>query len=138
MAATITSAYNEYASNEMASVDVTWTSDSSGAASIVLSKVRGEILGFQTIPSTTTGAEPTDNYDVTVKDQDNFDVLGGLGANRDTANVERVDETDLKSTPSGAGYYLPAFPRPTVGLLTFAVANAGAANSGVFRLWFRR
>lgn len=136
MAATVT--YEQYAPGEVECCTVTWTSNSAGAATATINGVRGEILGFQTNPSGASGLAPTDNYDITLTDRDGFDVLGGLGADRDQTNTERVDTTDLKDAASGGGYVLPAFPRPTVGPLAFAVAGAGAANVGVFRVWYRR
>lgn len=136
MAATVT--YEQYAPGEVVCCSIAWIADSGGTASATINGVRGEILGFQTNPSGVSGEAPTDNYDVTLTDRDGYDVLGGLGANRDQTNTERVDTTDLKDAASGGGYVLPAFPRPTTGPLTFAVANAGAATVGVFRIWFRR
>jgi hypothetical protein len=36
---------------------------------------------------------PTDNWDFVLNDSDGVDVLGGAGANRDTANSEQVYPT---------------------------------------------
>jgi hypothetical protein len=38
---------------------------------------------------------PTDNYDVTVTDDEGYDILGGAGADRDTANTETVLSASL-------------------------------------------
>lgn len=47
----------------------------------------GRILSLTTDPGATA---PTDNWDVVLNDADGFDLLGGAGANRDTANTERA------------------------------------------------
>jgi hypothetical protein len=50
-----------------------------------LPKIEGKLLALETNPGATA---PTDNYDVTLVDDDGLDVLQGAGANRDTANTE--------------------------------------------------
>lgn len=131
--------YEQYSeSDRVCCAIVAWTSDSSGAAADVLNQIHGEVLGFQTIPSTASGEEPTDNWDLTLLDRDGVDLLDGLGANRNTATVERVDTSDRKNIPSDAGYAESAFPVPTTGALTHTVANAGAEKSGTTRIWYRR
>lgn len=57
--------------------------DSSGRPAGV--HIDGTIIGVITNPGSTA---PTDNYDLTLVDQDGLDRLGGVGANRDTANSE--------------------------------------------------
>ena len=77
-------------------ISKTWTAAANGAvANITLSTSEynflqglGYYLYFmRTDPSTTA---PTDNYDVVVEDSTGNDILGGAGANRDTANTETV------------------------------------------------
>lgn len=53
----------------------------------VLPGIEGRLLALVTNPG---AVQPTDNYDVTVEDQHGYDVLEGVGANRDTLNTEKV------------------------------------------------
>jgi hypothetical protein len=66
---------------------VTWTSATDGSVSHTITGVNGEIYRVTTDPSATA---PTDNYDITLTDEDGVDVLVGLGANRDTATTESI------------------------------------------------
>lgn len=52
-----------------------------------LPKFQGRLLGLHTNPGATA---PTDNYDITLIDDDGLDRLQGVGANRDTSNSEQV------------------------------------------------
>jgi hypothetical protein len=56
-------------------------------------EVVGKIMRFTTKPASGAAA-PTDNYDVTIVDENGVDVLAGLGADRDTANTESKDDDD--------------------------------------------
>lgn len=79
-----------------------WTSDSvtgaivdatdAGQVNKTTYKYTGKIARLITNPGT---AAPTDNYDVTILDDDGYDVLMDGGANRDTANTEQVLATSL-------------------------------------------
>ena len=55
-------------------------------------KYTGEIMRLITNPGSTA---PTDNYDVTILDDDGYDVLMGGGADRDTSNTEQVLASSL-------------------------------------------
>lgn len=59
---------------------------------------------------------PTDNYDITAVSTQNLDLLGGAGADRDTANTEQIPPTALNSMFNGN--------------VTFTVAN-NSVNSAV-------
>lgn len=56
----------------------------------VMPEFDGRILSLTTDPGATA---PTDNWDIALNNADGFDVLGGAGANRDTANTERAAVT---------------------------------------------
>jgi len=60
-----------------------WTTDSANG---------GIIYRLITNPGATA---PTDDYDVTILDDDGYDVLMGAGADRDTANTEQVLASSL-------------------------------------------
>jgi hypothetical protein len=70
-------------------VTATITADAADATipATALPAIEGRLLALVTNPGTTA---PTDNYDVTLVDQHGHDVLEGVGANRDTANTEKV------------------------------------------------
>jgi hypothetical protein len=55
-----------------------------------LTNLAGYIMKIVTNPGATA---PTDNWDFVLNDSDGVDVLGGAGANRDTANSEQVYPT---------------------------------------------
>lgn len=78
-----------------------WTTDgangaivdatAAGQANKTVNKYTGIITRLVTDPTDT----PTDNYDVTILDDDGYDVLMGAGLNRDTANTEQQLESVL-------------------------------------------
>lgn len=61
--------------------------DGSFADAEVTAKIAGILLDLETNPG---GTAPTDDYDVTIEDQHGHDVLEGVGADRDTADTEKV------------------------------------------------
>ena len=66
-----------------------WTGDSSTGAvnSFTTPKITGYIFSGITNPGTTA---PTDNYGITLNDDNGVDVFGGELLNRDTANSEQA------------------------------------------------
>lgn len=98
-----------------------WTSDASGDASEATpGKFTGLVFECVTIPDGVDA--PTDNYDITITDDDGLDVLRGLGADRDTANTEylHINQDGLGTVHNS--------------ILTLTVANAGNAKEGVVYL----
>lgn len=88
----------------------------------VLPRFEGRIAELTTNPGSTA---PTDNYDLTLIDDEGSDRLQGLGANRDTANTETVPIVYAASTI-----------HPPVALgetLTLKLAN-NAVNSATGRI----
>lgn len=99
-----------------------WTSDASGDATGTTTKsYTGELLRLITVPDGTSA--PTDDYDITITDEDGVDVLIGQGANRDTANTEQVIASSLGCVANDK--------------LTLTVANAGNAKKGTVYLYVR-
>jgi len=80
----------------------------------------GKILGLATDPGATA---PTDDYDITVTDEDSMDVLMGAGADRDTANTEYVLSASLGAVANDK--------------LTINVSNAGTSKVGIAYLYIR-
>ena len=101
----------------------TWTSDASGDVdgTLTVSAYNGVLERLVTVPD--GDAAPTDNYDVTILDEDGVDVLMGGGADRDTANTEQVGASSLGVVANDR--------------LELVVANAGNATSGTVYLYLR-
>ena len=104
-------------------VSFTWTSSAGGAADgATVNSYNGQIVRLVTVPSG-GGTAPTDDYDLTVVDDDAVDVLMAAGANRDTANTEQVLASSL-------GYVAN-------DKLTLHVTNAGNAKAGTVHVYIR-
>lgn len=106
-----------------------WVSTSGGSVSFTGSRAVVGIgpLRAWTIPS--ASAAPTDNYDVTLKDDLAVDVLNGGGANRDTANTEELTAGAPLMAGSDGPNSAPMY-RALNGVLTLDVSNAGNAKEG--------
>jgi hypothetical protein len=85
-------------------------------------KYSGEIARLVTIPGAGALA-PSDNYGVTILDEDGVDVLMGGGLLRDTANTEQVLGSSL-----GICQYTT---------LSLRIAAAGDANGGTVILYIK-
>lgn len=97
-----------------------WTSTAGGVADkITVDGYYGIVLALVTIPAA-AGDAPDDNYDITITDEEGYDVLQGAGADRDTANIETAE---------------PAKTSVAHGKLTLNVAAAGSANQGTAILY---
>lgn len=110
-----------------------WTCSAGGAVSgtATARKISGVILRVTTIPAD----GPTDNYDVTLEDEDGIDVLQGFGADRDTTNAETF--TPLVSTTLVGNPVAMGTPVAVNSTLELIVANAGASKSGTVRVYYR-
>lgn len=110
-----------------------WTSDGSGDASGSTQKLVGTLVKATTNP--TDG--PTDNYDITLADEDGVNILAGCDddlADRDTTTSEEI----YFFVKDHAGTPLAQSVHPVVcGPITVTVANAGATKSGVLNLFLR-
>lgn len=100
-----------------------WTSAADGTASEQTTNVySGEIIRLVTIPGT-AGVQPTDQYDITITDEDSVDVLAAAGANRSNANTEQVAASSLGCVANNK--------------LTINVTNAGNAKSGTAIIYIK-
>lgn len=102
---------------------VTWTSDAAGAATQTITGFDGQIHRIVTDPAA-GGSAPTDDYDITLVDSDGLDILGGAGANRDTANTEQLDISAVA-------------PLVHYGDLVLTVAAAGDTKAGTVKIYWR-
>ncbi len=88
MAGTITQSHGKLGAVRVITFAATAdASDGSFPNTALADKIEGRLLALETNPG---GTAPTDNYDVTLEDGEGFDVLEGVGANRDTANTEKA------------------------------------------------
>lgn len=81
----------------------------------------GVLERLVTVPDGT--AAPTDNYDITITDEDSVDVLVGAGANRSATATQQVTTASLSAAAGSR--------------LTLNVTNAGNAKSGTVHLYLR-
>jgi hypothetical protein len=105
-------------------VKLVWVSDdATGAVSGTTTfETCGQLMRLTTVPAA-GGSAPTDNYDLTIKDEDGLDILNGLGADRSaTVTQHKVSNDGLLFTVATT--------------LTLAVANAGNAKGGTVYLYF--
>ena len=82
----------------------------------------GNVLFFVTVPGAGAAA-PSDNYDVTILDKNDVDILAHAGFNRDTASTESVLAASLGTVCNSQ--------------LELNIAAAGSANTGVCYLYIR-
>lgn len=100
-----------------------WACTDAGAVSSqTTGTYTGELSRFVTNPDADADA-PTDEYDVTILDEDGNDVLMGAGVDRDTLNTEQVLGTSL-----GVCYN---------SKLTLTIASAGNAKKGIAILYIK-
>lgn len=125
MADTGTCTVTNHISGSVKKIKFAWTSDASGDVEKAVTRtINGIALALVTDPGATA---PTDNYDITIEDEDSIDILNGNGSDRDTSNTEQV-AVDLDT---GQG-------RPVAATsYTFKVANAGNAKVGTAWLYYR-
>ncbi len=101
----------------------TWTSTAGGVADSQTNHAfNGVIERLVTVPGT-AGDQPTDQYDITITDEDDTDVLMGAGADRSNVNTEQVAASSLGVVANDR--------------LTLNVANAGNTKKGTVYLYLR-
>jgi hypothetical protein len=120
MAATSISGGNQGAVTQWT---IPWTSDGSGNYTETLTGIIGVILRVVFDPGSTA---PTDNYDVTLTDAHGLELLGTVGADRDTANSEG-------NTPANTA----GFPIAVAPPLYLSISNAGSAKTGTIYIYTR-
>lgn len=125
--------------------EVMYRSDAAGAftSTTLDHEINGYILGVETVPSqaggftdTTlkaicatagwSGASPTANYDVYLKNSSDRDLLGASGENRSATSTEYVMAT------LNSGWVVI----PTFGPIDLEVLNMGATKVAVIRIYY--
>lgn len=112
-------------------VELDWLSDASGNVTATLENINGTIRRVTTNPDDGS-TSPTANYDMTLKDQDEFDVLIAQGANLSQSATASVacQIRDANTTTDQ--------PICTFGDLDLAITNAGNAKGGIIRIYLSR
>lgn len=127
----VTVTYRRHGSSRIAVID--WLSDDSDGSATGTVQLDGQLWKFVTNPGSVA---PSDNYDITLVDEDSLDVAEGLLANRDTANSEVVYPYK-QVTLTGTGTDAWAAPLFHGGPVTFTLANAGNAKTGQLKVYMR-
>jgi hypothetical protein len=109
---------------------IDWVSDADGTADGTVGPVYGVLLRAVFNPGSPA---PTDNYDVTLTDDDGVDVLSGLGANRHTTTTQEV----IPLINGSDGTNTTPLPRALANSLTMAITNAGDSKAGKIVLYLR-
>ena len=101
---------------------IAWTSDASGSVSgPTFTLTTGDIVRIELEPGT-GGSQPTDDYDVEIRNEGGFDILQGQGA----------DLSNVTAAPPILG---PDMRVTTAEAFSLVVANAGNVKSGVVKIW---
>lgn len=127
MAGSVTVAVSNVVS-DVRLITYTWTADvSDGSVPAQASPViNGDVILVVTNPGTPA---PTDNYDVTLTDEDGVDVMGGALADRDQSNSEQAKPI-INSE---------AVDRFVDGTLTLSISNNSVNSAqGVVKVWVRK
>ena len=103
-----------------------WVNDSSGdfTATANSQGINGVVMMAESIPSGT--AVPTDQYDVTLKNDQSIDVFGGALGN--LSNTTAGETMPLLNGSYGA--------IPVMGTLTIDITNAGNSKGGTIRIHY--
>ena len=107
-----------------------WTSSAGGSATQAFTGINGRIVRVVTDPDGTD--VPTTLYDITLVDDEGFDVLVTLGANRSATVTEAIAPGIILTN----GASTSVVPQAIAGTLTLNVTNAGNAKKGVVAVYF--
>ena len=116
--------FTEITHGTVKKIKAAWTTDSgTGAVSgTTTNSYDGRIMGATTVPGL-AGAQPDDNYNITVSDNDSVDIALGALLLRDDTNTEFVAEASMAGVAHST--------------LTVAVTAAGNSKTGVLYLYIR-
>ena len=106
-------------------VKVTWVGETSGVVpNTTISPLNGRVLRVETNPHVNGTIQPQDNYDIQIVEHNNasIDILGGQGANRDTANTETI-------IPYHANVTVYIYPRYSYGPIGFSLSGNANLNA---------
>lgn len=114
--------------NGQKTVQISWTSDASGAVNGVNIPLSGLLFGIITVPAA-GGSAPTANYDIalTRPESSTLDLLQTLGANRSDTTAQEV----IFSGPAGLTNGPPIYAS---GCFALSITNAGNTKQGTIYL----
>jgi hypothetical protein len=130
MAAVVSAAYEHSVDGPIKKVTLSWLSHTDGTATFTTEELTGTLVGVTFNPGSTT---PSANYDVTLKDTDEVDVLAGQGANLSETTSTRI----CPSQPMKDGTTTSTAPFPIHSTLALSITNAGSAKNGTIVLYLR-
>jgi hypothetical protein len=109
--------------------NIDWASDAAGRVTASLGGINGTIERVVVV-SDSGLTSPTNLWDMTLKDRDSLDILGGKGANISVAAPKQILPVvvDNGTTRSMA----------TIGPHNLAITNAGNTRGGIVRVYLRR
>jgi hypothetical protein len=110
---------------------ISWTSDGSGNATGNTGGINGVVLCVVFDPD--DSAAPTDQYDVTLSDENGVDILAGQGANLSSSASSAV----CPGIAFTDGTTASTVPRAVCGDLSLSVSNAGDTKKGQVVIYFR-
>lgn len=121
-------------------IQAAWTSDSAtGSVSATTRKIVGRLVKVVTVPGS-GGSEPSNNYTVTITDQNGLNVLGScdktLAANQLQAPAGGAQETYLMVASYDTSPIAVAVHPVVCDQLTIAVSGAGNSKSGQIFVYF--
>jgi len=101
------------------------SADDTCAPIVVNENIDGWVFAVETVPD--SEAAPTADWDATITDASGIDIMGGALADRSTSATEMARPELPDSTP---------VERPTLGVLTVNVTNAGD-GAGTIKIWWK-
>lgn len=117
-------------SDEVLVIQAAWTGDASDGSVPNTTVVLPQAMWLVSMLTKPGATQPTDNYDIALNDGLGVDVLGGAGANRDTANGEQV-------VPAVGSFNGPRFCK--AGAHTLAISgNSVNSAIGTIQLFFSK
>lgn len=109
-----------------------WTSDSAGDATET-TEIPIAGLSMRVVAIADATDTPTDDYDLTITDENGQDILEGKGT--DLPNGDGADEDNVKSVVTDVSS--SGVPVALKDELTFTIANAGDTNKGQVVLYLQ-
>lgn len=130
MSGTVVVSYSE--SRFIQKVNIAWTSNASGDATVDTKKLSGKVSRVTFIPSGVL--VPTAGYTVRINDNDGVDILLGYGL----AGLSATATTTITPMVNDATLGQPAYPIVVDGLLSVTISSTGATTSGTVSLYVER
>ncbi len=128
MADSGTVTYEHVTHSSVKRLRVTWLCTAGGVAELTVKEPIDGVLGPLVTDPDGTDA-PSDNYGITILDDNGYDILNSQGLLRDTANTESTQVFSDADTAAQQRMYTPSF--------VFKVAAAGISKRGVATLYYR-